>query len=69
MSVSLAEYGCDHARAAAAVQHGKRTAVHLYGSLKGMADRLLESVRYSRWPPEVFDPEHARRIQIRLDSG
>ena len=22
MSVSLAEYGCDHARAAAAVQHG-----------------------------------------------
>jgi len=52
-----------------AQEQGKRTAVHLYGSLKGMAQRLLESVRYSRWPDEAFDPQHARHIQIRFDSG
>src|SRR5262249_16904764 len=52
-----------------AQEQGKRTAVHLYGSLKAMAQRLLESLRYSRWPDEVFDPEHARHIQIRFDSG
>lgn len=52
-----------------AQQQGKRTAVHLFGSLKAMAQRLLESVRYSCWPAEAFDPEHARHIQIRLDSG
>jgi hypothetical protein len=47
----------------------KRTAVALFGSLKNMAQRLLESVRYFFWPEEVFDAESARRIQIRLDSS
>ena len=52
-----------------AQQQGKRTAVHLFGSLKNMAQRLLESVRYACWPAEVFDPERARHMQIRLDSS
>ncbi len=47
----------------------KRTAVALFGSLKNMAQRLLESLRYLPWPEEVFDAESARRIQIRLDSS
>jgi hypothetical protein len=48
---------------------GKRTAVELYGSLKNMAQRLLESLRYQHWPDEAFDPTAARAIQIRLDSS
>jgi hypothetical protein len=52
-----------------AAQAGKRTAVDLFGSLKNMAQRLLESLRYQRWPEEAYDVELARRIQIRLDSS
>jgi hypothetical protein len=52
-----------------AQQQGKGRAVQLYGSLKNMAQRLLESVRYTLWPEEVYDAERARHIQIRLDSG
>jgi hypothetical protein len=52
-----------------AQEQGKRTAVQLYGSLKNMAQRLLESVRYQHWPESVYDSEQARRIQIRLDSS
>jgi hypothetical protein len=48
---------------------GKRTAVELFGSLRNMAQRLLESLRYRHWPDEVFDATAARRIQIRLDSS
>jgi hypothetical protein len=48
---------------------GKRTAVELYGSLKNMAQRLLESLRYRRWPDEVFDGAGSGGIQIRLDSS
>jgi hypothetical protein len=50
-------------------QQSKRTAVQLFGSLKNIAQRLLESVRYAFWPAEAFDAEQARHIQIRLDSG
>jgi hypothetical protein len=50
-------------------QQGKSTAVQLYGSLKNMALRLLDSVRYAPWPEEAFDAERARHMQIRLDSG
>lgn len=50
-------------------QQGKGTAVQLFGSLKNMAQRLLDSVRYAFWPAEVFDGERAGRMQIRLDSG
>jgi hypothetical protein len=52
-----------------AQQQGKRSAVALFGSLKNMAQRLLDSLRYRRWPDEVFDPAGAGAIQIRLDSS
>ena len=52
-----------------AKEQGKRTAVELYGSLKNMAQRLLESLRYRRWPEEAFDRAAAGTIQIRLDSS
>ena len=52
-----------------AQQQGKDSAVALFGSLKNMAQRLLESLRYKHWPDEVYDVAAARRIQIRLDSG
>jgi hypothetical protein len=48
---------------------GKRTAVELFGSLKNMAQRLLESLRYRHWPDEAFDRGGAGPIQIRLDSS
>jgi hypothetical protein len=34
-----------------------------------MAQRLLESLRYHRWPDAVFDATAAGSIQIRLDSS
>ncbi len=52
-----------------AEQAGKRTAVELFGSLKNMAQRLLESLRYCRWEDEAFDPAAAATIQIRLNSS
>jgi hypothetical protein len=50
-------------------EQGKRTAVDLFGSLKNMAQRLLESLRYRRWPDEAFDPTAAGSIQIRIDTS
>jgi hypothetical protein len=52
-----------------AKDQGKRTAVELFGSLKNMAQRLLESLRFRHWPDEVFDPTAAGSIQIRIDSS
>ena len=52
-----------------AQEQGKRTAVELYGSLRNMAQRLLDSLRYRRWPEEAFDRAAAGTIQIRLDSS
>ncbi len=52
-----------------AQQQGKRTAVELFGSLKNMAQRLLESLRYQRWQEEAFAAAAAARMQIRLDSS
>jgi len=52
-----------------AQQLGQSTAVNLFGSLKNMSLRLLESLRNLRWPDEVFDGELARKIQIRFDTG
>ena len=52
-----------------AQEQGKRRAVDLFGSLKNMAQRLLESLRYRHWPDEVFDRAAAGAIQIRLDSS
>jgi len=52
-----------------AQEQGKGTAVELFGSLKNMAQRLLESLRYQRWPDEAFDRAGSGPIQIRLDSS
>ncbi|HJT79210.1 MAG TPA: hypothetical protein VJ739_18585 [Gemmataceae bacterium] len=52
-----------------AQEQGKRTALELFGSLKNMARRLLESLRYGHWPDEAFDRSSAGPIQIRLDSS
>jgi hypothetical protein len=46
-----------------------QTPLQLFGSLKNMARRLLESVRYLCWPDEVFSVASAKRIQIRLDTS
>ena len=48
---------------------GKRSAVELFGSLKNMAQRLLDSLRSWTWPAEAFDAAGAGAIQIRLDSS
>lgn len=48
-------------------RYGSETAVGLFGSLKNIAQRLLECFRYFRLGPEVFASE--KRFQIRLDSS
>jgi hypothetical protein len=48
-----------------AQEQGKSSALALFGSLKNMAERLLESLRNLWWPEESFAP---RRLQIRFDS-
>jgi hypothetical protein len=52
-----------------AQQQGMETAVELFGSLKNMAQRLLESLRYRRWEDEAFDAGTAGKIQIGLNSS
>jgi hypothetical protein len=49
-----------------AQSHGYANAVAMYGSLKNMALRLLESLRNRVWPQEADGPA---RIQIRFDSS
>ena len=41
----------------------------LFGSLKNVARRLLESVRFHAWPEAWFDSLQAQRLRIRLDSS
>ena len=43
--------------------------MELFGSLKNMAQRLLESLRYRHWEDEVFDATAAAKVQIRLNSS
>jgi hypothetical protein len=45
-------------------QHGSPSALQLFGSLKNIAQRLLDCFRYFRLAPEVFNP--TRPMQIRL---
>jgi hypothetical protein len=52
-----------------AQEQWKRRAVELFGSLKNMAQRLLDSLRYWHWPDEAFDQTGAGAIQIRLDTS
>jgi hypothetical protein len=41
----------------------------LFGSLKNVARRLLESVRYAAWEESWFDPRQAAELRIGLDSS
>jgi len=45
------------------------TPLQLFGSLKNMAKRLLDSFRYFRLPDDAFDPLLAKRCQIRLNTS
>jgi hypothetical protein len=47
----------------------QQTPQQLFGSLKNMVQRLLESVRFLSWPAEAFDVAAARRIQIRWNTS
>src|SRR5436309_13131686 len=62
--IQLLERGSLLRRLAAA--QGKATAVALYGSLKNIARRLLESVRNRIWPAASFDAAYAAAIHISL---
>jgi hypothetical protein len=46
-----------------------KTPLQLFGSLKNIARRLLESFRYRLLRDEAFDAQQAARIQIRFDSS
>jgi hypothetical protein len=46
-----------------------QTPLGLFGSLKNMARRLLESVRNLAWPDEAFSVAAAQRIHVRFDSS
>jgi hypothetical protein len=41
----------------------------LFGSLKNVARRLLDSVRYCAWEEEWFAPQQASRVRISLDTS
>jgi hypothetical protein len=41
----------------------------LFGSLKNVARRLLESIRYLVWEAAWFDPQEAGKLRIGLDSS
>ena len=41
----------------------------LFGSLKNVARRLLESVRFVAWEESWFDPRQAGELRIGLDSS
>jgi hypothetical protein len=45
------------------------TPIRLFGSLKNIARRLLESFRYFLLPDDAFDPFQAARCQVRLDTS
>jgi hypothetical protein len=41
----------------------------LFGSLKNVACRLLDSIRFVVWKAWWFDPAMARKLRIELDSS
>ena len=47
----------------------KKTVVRLFGSLKNVARRLLESFRFCKIPDEDFDPLLAARIRVSLNTS
>jgi hypothetical protein len=48
---------------------GGRTPLQLFGSLKNLARRLLEAVRWLELPAESFDAATAKRLKIRRDTS
>ena len=46
-----------------------KTTLGLFGSLRNIARRLLENLRYLNWPEEAFSVQAAQQVQIRLESG
>ena len=50
-------------------EEGGRPVWKLFGSLKNVARRLLESVRFVSWAEAWFDPRQAERLRIVLDSS
>ncbi len=46
-----------------------QTPLQLFGSLKNLARRLLEALRYLWLPEESFDTQAAARLKIRLDTS
>lgn len=49
-------------------EHG-RTLLQWFGSLKNIARRLLDGLRYTLWPEECFDAAAATRLHIGLDTS
>jgi hypothetical protein len=41
----------------------------LFGSLKNVARRLLDSIRFMAWEPDWFDPRQAEQVRISLNSS
>lgn len=41
----------------------------LFGSLKNVARRLLDSVRFVTWEESWFDPRQTVKLRIELDSS
>lgn len=46
-----------------------KTVAQLFGSLKNIAQRLLESLRYLRWQEDWFDADKAKGMRIGLDTS
>jgi hypothetical protein len=46
-----------------------RTPLQLFGSLQNVARRLLEALRYFRWPEKSFDAAAAAGLHISLDTS
>jgi hypothetical protein len=64
--IQLLERGSLLRRLAAAAG---RTVLQWFGSLKNIARRLLESLRYTIWPEASYDAQAAARLHIGLDSS
>jgi hypothetical protein len=66
MLVQLLERGSLLRRLAA---ESGRPVWKLFGSLKNLARRLLDSIRFVAWAEAWFDPAQAAALRIRLDSS
>jgi hypothetical protein len=46
-----------------------RTPIQLFGSLKNLARRLLDAIRYFALSDKAFDGSHAGSTQVRFDTS